>query len=80
MIQAKKMLVAALSLVLVCGMALQVACAATLQDGIYRDSAPGQNGELIVTVSIREGKIIAFSAENKDGAQKNEYFQKAEAG
>ncbi|MEG1677888.1 MAG: FMN-binding protein [Clostridia bacterium] len=80
MIQAKKMLVAALALVLVCGMTMQAAFAAALQDGIYRDSAPGQNGELIVTVSVREGKIIAFSAENKDGAQKNEYFQKAEAG
>lgn len=65
------------------GLALLWATAAVAampyQDGIYRDKAPGYNDEVIVTVTVRDGRIDSLKAENKNG-EKSEYFQKAEEG
>lgn len=49
------------------------------QDGVYRDKAAGYNDEVIVTVTVRDGKIDSLTAENKSGGE-SEYFKKAEAG
>lgn len=55
------------------------ASAAPYQDGIYRDKAPGFNDEVIVTVTVRQGKLDSLKAENKSG-EESEYFKKAEEG
>ena len=50
---------------------------AILQDGLYRDQAEGYGGKVIVTVTIREGKITELTTENT-GGEKSEYYLKAE--
>ncbi len=69
----------ALSLFLGLAVAVSAAAATSYENGVYRDIAPGYNDEVIVTVTVREGKIVELTAENKDG-EESEYFQKAEAG
>ena len=48
-----------------------------LQDGIYRDQADGYGGKVIVTVTIRDGKMTEITTENT-GGEKSEYYLKAE--
>lgn len=51
--------------------------AAPLQDGVYRDQADGYGGKVIVTVTIRDGKMTELTTENT-GGKKSEYYLKAE--
>ena len=53
------------------------ACAATLQDGLYRDQADGYGGKVIVTVTVRDGQLREITTENT-GGEKSEYYLKAE--
>ncbi len=74
-----KIILVALALVLFIAPLAPEAFAEGWQDGVYRDSAPGYNDEVIVTVVVRDGKISELRAENKSG-EESEYFKKAEAG
>jgi len=47
------------------------------EDGVYRDKAPGYGGDVIVTVTIRNGRIESLATENT-GGEKSEYYLKAE--
>ncbi len=47
------------------------------EDGVYRDQAEGYGGNVIVTVRVREGKIVLLTTENT-GGEKSEYYLKAE--
>lgn len=49
-----------------------------LQNGVYRDKAPGYGGDVIVTAIVRDGRLTEISTENT-GGEKSEYYQKAEA-
>lgn len=67
---------------LVLGLALgaaQPAASAEYGDGVYRDLAEGYNDDVIVTVTIKDGKITELQAQNKNGNE-SEYFRKAEEG
>jgi uncharacterized protein with FMN-binding domain len=56
------------------------ACAAApYQDGIYQDLAPGYSGEVIITVTVRDGRIVSLDAKNRNGGE-SEYFLKAREG
>ena len=61
--------------------ALSVLCIASaaqaLENGVYRDKAPGYGGDVIVTVTVRNGRIDSMTTENTGGA-KSEYYLKAE--
>lgn len=72
----KKARVLALALSLLLTSAAQ---AQTYQDGVYRDVAEGYNGDVIVTVTVRGGKIESLDAQNKEGGE-SEYFLKARDG
>lgn len=48
-----------------------------LENGVYQDQAAGFGGEVIVTVTIREGKMVSLETENT-GGEKSEYYLKAE--
>lgn len=54
-----------------------VSHALAMEDGIYRDKAPGYGGDVIVTVVIRGGQIESLTTENT-GGEKSEYYLKAE--
>lgn len=56
---------------------LLTAPALAWEDGIYRDKAPGYGGDVIVTVTVRGGKIESLATENT-GGDKSEYYLKAE--
>ncbi len=47
------------------------------EDGVYQDQAEGYGGNVVVTVTIREGKILSLTTENT-GGEKSEYYLKAE--
>lgn len=47
------------------------------EDGVYRDQAEGYGGYVIVTVRVREGRIVSLTTENT-GGEKSEYYLKAE--
>lgn len=47
------------------------------EDGVYQDQAEGYGGNVIVTVQVREGKIVSLTTENT-GGEKSEYYLKAE--
>lgn len=49
------------------------------QDGIYEDLAPGYGGEVIITVTVRGGRIVSLDAKNRNGGE-SEYFFKARDG
>ena len=51
--------------------------AAVWEDGVYQDKAAGYGGDVILTVTIRNGKIESLTTENT-GGEKSEYYQKAE--
>ena len=51
--------------------------ALAMEDGVYRDKAPGYGGDVIVTVIIRDGQIESLTTENT-GGEKSEYYLKAE--
>ena len=53
------------------------ASALAMEDGIYRDKAPGYGGDVIVTAVIRGGRIESFATKNT-GGEKSEYYLKAE--
>ena len=54
-----------------------VTAASAMENGIYRDKAPGYGGEVIVTVVIRNGRIQSLTTENT-GGEKSEYYLLAE--
>lgn len=47
------------------------------EDGVYQDQAEGYGGNVVVTVTVREGKILSLTTENT-GGEKSEYYLKAE--
>lgn len=49
------------------------------QDGVYQDLAPGYGDEVIVTVTVRDGRIVKLDAKNRNGGE-SEYFWKARDG
>ena len=49
------------------------------QNGIYQDLAPGYGDEVIVTVTVRDGRIVSLDAKNRNGGE-SEYFWKARDG
>jgi len=52
------------------------ACAASAyQDGIYQDLAPGYSGEVIITVTVRGGRIVSLDAKNRNGGESEYFFQ-----
>ena len=51
--------------------------ALALENGVYRDQADGYGGKVIVTVTVRDGKITEIATENT-GGDKSEYYRKAE--
>ena len=53
------------------------ASALAWEDGVYRDKAPGYGGDIILTVTVRGGKIESLTTENT-GGDKSEYYLKAE--
>lgn len=57
--------------------ATSVSGAYALENGIYRDKAPGFGGDVMVTVIIRDGRMQEITTENT-GGEKSEYYQKAE--
>lgn len=54
-----------------------VSAGAALENGIYRDKAPGYGGDVIVTAIVRDGKLTEITTENT-GGEKSEYYLKAE--
>ena len=48
-----------------------------LENGVYRDQADGYGGKVIVTVTVRDGKMTEIATENT-GGDKSEYYLKAE--
>jgi len=48
-----------------------------LEDGVYRDKAPGYGGDVIVKVVVRDGNLTEISTQNT-GGEKSEYYLKAE--
>ena len=57
-------------------LSLSGALAADYADGVYQDLAPGYNDDVIVSVTVRDGKITEFDAKNRNGNE-SEYFGKA---
>lgn len=55
-----------------------MAAALVLQNGVYRDKAPGYGGDVIVKAIVRGGKLTEITTENT-GGEKSEYYLKAEA-
>lgn len=51
--------------------------ALAMEDGIYRDKAPGYGGDVIVTAIVRNGQLTEITTENT-GGEKSEYYLKAE--
>ncbi len=49
------------------------------QDGVYQDLAPGYGDDVIVTVTVRGGRIVSLDARNRNGGE-SEYFWKARDG
>lgn len=49
------------------------------QDGVYQDLAPGYGDDVIVTVTVRDGRIVSLDAKNRNGGE-SEYFWKARDG
>ncbi len=54
-------------------------CALAWEDGIYRDKAPGYGGDVLLTVTVRGGRIVSLETQNTAG-EKSEYYRKAEEG
>ena len=69
----------AAALALSVGAAFAAPAALPYQDGIYQDLAPGYSGEVIITVTVRDGRIVALDAKNRNGGE-SEYFFKARDG
>lgn len=72
----KKRLSGLLVLALAGLLPLSGALAADYADGVYQDLAPGYNDDVIVSVTVRDGKITEFDAKNRNGNE-SEYFGKA---
>ena len=56
---------------------LAAAAALAMEDGVYRDMAPGYGGDVIVKAVVRDGRLTEISTENT-GGEKSEYYRKAE--
>ena len=69
----------AAALALSVGAAFAAPAALPYQDGIYQDLAPGYGDDVIVTLTVREGRIVALDAKNRNGGE-SEYFLKARDG
>ena len=54
-----------------------MAAAIVMQNGIYRDKAPGFSGDVIVKTVVRDGRLTEITTENT-GGEKSEYYRKAE--
>lgn len=50
------------------------------QDGIYQDMAEGYNDTIIITVTVRDGRITDLASKNRSGAEANEYLTRATEG
>ena len=72
----KKRLTGLLALALAGLLPLSGVLAADYADGVYQDLAPGYNDDVIVSVTVRDGKITEFDAKNRNGNE-SEYFGKA---
>ena len=60
------------------GVAMSVAAGAyALENGVYRDKAPGYRGDVIVTAIVRNGRLTDITTENT-GGEKSEYYLMAE--
>lgn len=51
--------------------------AQAFENGVYQDKAPGYGGDVILTVTVRDGRITQLTTENT-GGEKSEYYLKAE--
>jgi len=69
----------AAAVVLPVGAALAAAAALPYQNGVYQDLAPGYGDDVIVTLTVREGRITQLDARNRNGGE-SEYFLKARDG
>ena len=49
------------------------------QDGEYQDLAAGYGDDVIVTVTVRNGRMVSLDAKNRNGGE-SEYFWKARDG
>ncbi len=78
---ARRLLLASLALMTAFLPALACAAqsAAMYQDGVYQDIAPGHGDDVIVTVTVRGGRILSLDAKNRNGGE-SEYFLKARDG
>ncbi len=65
-----------LALVIAGLLPLSGALAADYADGVYQDLAPGYNDDVIVSVTVKDGRITEFNAKNR-GGNESEYFGKA---
>jgi len=61
------------------GSALALQAGDAYQDGVYQDWAEGYGDKVIVTVTVRDGRIAALDAKNQNGGE-SEYFFKARDG
>ena len=65
-------------LLLLAAALLPLSAALAWEDGIYRDQADGfGDSKVIVTVTVREGRLQSLTTENT-GGEKSEYYLKAE--
>ena len=72
----KKRLTGLLVLALAGLLPLSGVLAADYADGVYQDLAPGYNDDVIVSVTVKDGRITEFDAKNRNGNE-SEYFGKA---
>ena len=72
----KKRLTGLLALALAGLLPLSGVLAADYADGVYQDLAPGYNDDVIVSVTVKDGRITEFDAKNRNGNE-SEYFGKA---
>lgn len=54
-----------------------LSAASAMENGVYRDKAPGYGGDVIVKAVVRDGRIIEITTENT-GGEKSEYYLLAE--
>lgn len=69
----------AAAVVLPVGAALAAPAALPYQNGVYQDLAPGYGDDVIVTLTVREGRITQLDARNRNGGE-SEYFLRARDG
>ena len=68
----KRFFIFLLAALLLCAPAL------AMEDGVYQDQAEGYGGMVVLTVTVRDGRITPVATANT-GGEKSEYYLKAEA-